>query len=196
MPTVTRANQLGADRKVVASLDDAAYDQSLDAQLCTDGYRIDESTLVMESRRSRDHFDIRQLGKANDDRFRDTVAEVFGIRIRTPVLERQNGEGVDLFGITPEPKQADGRRERHQSSDRNREPWYTTRRSRRCRNDGSRFSVPFQVLQVDEELLGRLVTRFWFLLEALADQLINVLKNMVAVLAIKMAIFLTGFPSS
>jgi hypothetical protein len=50
----------GADREIVASLNDSTRDQRLHAKLTRYLLRLDVTLLVMESRCARNHFDIRE----------------------------------------------------------------------------------------------------------------------------------------
>jgi hypothetical protein len=50
----------GADREIVASLNDSTRDQRLHAKLTRYLLRLDVTLLVMESRWARNHFDIRE----------------------------------------------------------------------------------------------------------------------------------------
>src|SRR5262249_31361936 len=52
--------------------------------------RIDLLALELKDRAARHHFELRQLGQAVDDAFRNTVREVIGVWIAVLIVKRQH----------------------------------------------------------------------------------------------------------
>ena len=117
-----------------------------------------------------------------DQALGDPVAQVVVGRVAGRVLERENGHRPDRGSPAGLPVQGarhdgDGRDEDGRS-DQEKAPALPWRRSRP--QPRSRRPVPLQVAQVDEEVAGRGVTAVAVLLEALADDALELGGNVVS----------------
>src|SRR5437667_11320201 len=71
-------HEFGADREIVASLNNSSNNQRLDAKLARYLLGFDVTLLVMEDGSARDHFDVRKRRQPVYDALCDSVAHIFG----------------------------------------------------------------------------------------------------------------------
>ena len=85
-------HELGLDVQHVSLLHDAPGQDRPRVQRESDGRRIGLQPLVAEHEAARNHPKSRELRETVDDAFGDPVGDVFDLRIRAGVDERQHGE--------------------------------------------------------------------------------------------------------
>src|SRR5262249_22735292 len=100
LPAVVYVHQLGADQKHLTALKNTARQYSPDSELRSDVLCFIAPALVSKYRASRHHTKFGQLRKAEDDGFREAVAQVIHLRVAACIHEGQNGQRAScVFGI-------------------------------------------------------------------------------------------------
>ena len=129
------------------------------------------------------HLELRQLGEAIDERFRNAVAEIIDFGIVAHVLEGKYRQGVDAPAGS-----VDGRGEKQDAEyNENRGCGRDTpdvflfgrcrhRRARAAYRPHRSAAVAFQTLEVNDQILGALITMISVLLQGLHDDALEIVR--------------------
>ena len=96
---VRRIDQIGLHADLVAVLRNASHQHRSDLKLFPDFLRVILIALEAEDAASRHHFEIGQLRQRADQALGQAVAQIFIVRIRRRIHERQHRERVNLLSL-------------------------------------------------------------------------------------------------
>src|SRR5215475_863118 len=94
MISIRSRHQLCRDAQTVVSSSHTALENGAHLELFSDNAQVDILTLEGESRAARDNVKSLNLSERVDDLFSDSIGEVFILRVRAHVGERQYHDGI------------------------------------------------------------------------------------------------------
>ena len=182
LPVVAHAHELRGDGEARAPLGEAAEEERVHPERPADLRRAELLALEGERRRPRDDAQPREARELVDEALRDPVAQVLVPGVAGRVLERQHGHGPDRAAprarAVEKPRSHGDGREEAGRPEHEKAPAPAPRRDRhRAR---ARGPVALEVPQVHHEVAGRGVPAVPVLLQALADDALELRRHALA----------------